>query len=180
MDERPLRDALQADWEAFPDLRKPRTEFSAGPRLLEAWMALFPDEAAVRAWLEAQIVASSRQYIGTPRQCLGPRFSEAIDECDAEIPEPTRSNLRELCALTRIEPVPVVHHDQLAKALTVRGAFRDWLMGYEPETKQGEHRASSKKERSEEAYRLLAQRLHPDMGGDAELMAALNELRRGA
>lgn len=138
---------------------------------------MFPDESAVRAWLEAQIVASSRQYIGTPRQCLGPRFAEAIDECEAEIPEPTRSNLGELCALTRMAPVPVIHHDQLAKALTVRGEFRDWLMGYEPETQQGEQQTNTRKKRSEEAYRLLAQRLHPDKGGDAELMAALNELK---
>lgn len=176
-DRKALRRALEADWDAFPDLRKPRV--GHGPTAVYALEELFPDDAAVRAWIEAQIVAHRRQYEGRPEISIGPRFADAVEEHVDRIPQPTRKALKRLAQFVRADVLPAGHVDQLAKALTVDGEFRRWLMTAEPET-QAEAEQETTNGKKRDAYRFLAQRLHPDKGGDPDLMAALNELRDGA
>ena len=165
-DRQAMAEALRMDWGAEPPPTIPPAR--QGRHRLPDLDAQMPGPGAVFGYVRELIAHHQRQY--GPRIAIGADFARAVRELPADVPAHARTTLEALGALTARHPVPASDAALLAHGITSRGRFAAWVQGVEFQPK-------ARKQDTTAAYRLLAQKLHPDRGGDTEAMQALNELR---
>lgn len=115
-----------------------------------------------------ELFATSMRQIGA-EMCLGPTFVSRVKNIDKQTLD-ALTNRKALEAIAKLAPVAVVDPRLLAHALSIDGKLVKWLAASKPK---------KPKEDGQQVYRKLAAKYHPDReGGNAEVMAALNELYR--
>lgn len=128
---------------------------------------------AAEFYLWELLAWTGRQVGGSTALSL--TFAQTVADLEDELldalPKHAKVALRNLAVIAADHPVLTPDYRLLAHALAIDGALARWLKG-------DNAKAPSKPPSAQRVYRRLAQENHPDRGGNAEVMAAVNELWR--
>lgn len=175
-----LRQALLKDVEAEPPYDfgtlSSKVQPGYGSRRLPALAKLLEANQQTRGATQlylTEFISKSMRQVGA-HQCLYRTFTERAAQIPEAVlqafPEHTRQAWDGLVRRAKAKPVCVPKGDPLlfAHGLTIDGELVRYLCE-EPE---------KPKETPDQVFRRLAAKHHPDKGGNPEVMAAVNEMRK--